>query len=218
MFKDYDKSHFLTARLKMVEQLREQIKDDMVMEAIARVPRECFVPEDERYLAYQDIALPIGFDQTISQPYIVALMTQALCLTGNEKVLEIGTGSGYQAAILSRLARQVITTERIPQLVQNARLVLDNLGCDNVEVQLAEEILGWQKESPYDAIIVTAAAPRLPAELIAQLTLGGRLVIPIGSFHLQELFRITKKQSQNVIEKLVDCHFVPLIGKGAWEG
>jgi len=168
-------------------------------------------------VAYDDRPLPIGFDQTISQPLIIAIMTEALELTGNEKVLEVGTGSGYQAAILAELARVVITTERIPVLVETAKRVLDSLGYTNIEVHLAEETLGWQKEAPYDAIIVTAGAPRVSVDLIAQLAIGGRLVIPVGLRYVQELYKITRRRGKNVIENLGGCRFVSLIGKDAWE-
>ncbi len=184
---------------------------------MSRVPRECFVPPDEQYLAYEDTPLPIGFDQTISQPYIIALMTQALELTGNEKVLELGTGSGYQAAILAELARLVITTERIPVLAETAKKVLDSLNYTNVRVHLAGETLGWSSEAPYDAIIVTAGAPRVPVDLLAQLAIGGRLVIPVGSRYVQELYKIIKHRRKKIIQNLGGCRFVFLIGKDAWE-
>ncbi|MBA7684178.1 Protein-L-isoaspartate O-methyltransferase [subsurface metagenome] len=144
-------------------------------------------------------------------------MTEALELTGNEKVLEVGTGSGYQAAILAELARLVITTERLPALAESARSVLDSLGYTNIVVHLAEETLGWQREAPYDAIIVTAGAPRVPADLLAQLAIGGRLVIPVGSLFVQELYKITKRRKKEIVENLGGCRFVSLIGKDAWE-
>ena len=208
---------FEAARARLVEHLRTEIKDERVLAAMARVPRELFVPPEERHLAYEDRPLPIGLDQTISQPFIIALMTQALELTGSEKVLEIGTGSGYQAAILAELARQVITTERLPALAETARAVLDSLGYTNIVVHLAEETLGWQAEAPYDAIIVTAGAPRVSVDLLAQLAIGGRLVIPIGSRYVQELYKITKHKKKNTGQNLGGCRFVPLIGKDAWE-
>lgn len=208
---------FEAARARLVEHLSIEIRDERVLEAMARVPRECFVPPGEQYLAYEDRPLPIGYGQTISQPFIIALMTEKLELTGNEKVLEVGTGSGYQAAILAELARLVITTERLPALAESARSVLDSLGYTNVVVYLAEETLGWQREAPYDAIIVTAGAPRVPADLLAQLAIGGRLVIPVGSRYVQELYKITKRRKRNLIENLGGCRFVSLIGKDAWE-
>jgi len=162
---------FEAARARLVEHLSIEIRDERVLAAMARVPRERFVPPDEQSLAYEDRPLPIGFGQTISQPFIIALMTAELMLTGSEKVLEVGTGSGYQAAILAELAQLVITTERLPFLAESARSVLDNLGYTNVMVHSAEETLGWQSEAPYDAIIVTAGAPRVPVDLLAQLAL-----------------------------------------------
>jgi len=208
---------FEEARARLVEHLSTEIRDERVLAAMAHVPRERFVPPAEQHLAYEDRPLPIDFGQTISQPFIIALMTEELELTGNEKVLEVGTGSGYQAAILAELARLVITTERLPALAESARSVLDSLGYTNVVVHLAEETLGWQREAPYDAIIVTAGAPRVPADLLAQLAIGGRLVIPVGSRYVQELYKITKRRKKNLVENLGGCRFVSLIGKDAWE-
>jgi len=208
---------FEAARARLIEHLSSEIRDKRVLAAMARVPRERFVPPQTQHLAYEDRPLPIGLDQTISQPFIIALMTEALELTGNEKVLEVGTGSGYQAAILAELARQVITTERLPALAETARAVLDSLGYTNIVVHLAEDTLGWQAEAPYDAIIVTAGAPRVSVDLLAQLAIGGRLVIPIGSRYVQELYKITKHKKKNTGQNLGGCRFVPLIGKDAWE-
>jgi len=208
---------FEEARARLVEHLSTEIRDERVLAAMAHVPRERFVPPAEQHLAYEDRPLPIDFGQTISQPFIIALMTEELELTGNEKVLEVGTGSGYQAAILAELARLVITTERLPALAESARSVLDSLGYTNVVVHQAEETLGWQREAPYDAIIVTAGAPRVPADLLAQLAIGGRLVIPVGSRYVQELYKITKRRKKNLVENLGGCRFVSLIGKDAWE-
>jgi len=208
---------FEAARARLIEHLRTEIKDERVLAAMARIPRERFVPPEEQHLAYEDRPLPIGLEQTISQPFIVALMTQALELTGSEKVLEIGAGSGYQAAILAELARLVITVERLPALAEAARKVLDSLGYTNVVVHPAKETLGWSDEAPYDAIIATAAAPRVPPDLLAQLAIGGRMVIPVGSRYVQELYRITKRRKKNTIQNLGGCCFVSLIGKGAWE-
>ena len=207
---------FAAARAKLVAQLRQKIKDERVIKAMARVPRECFVPLEEQHLAYEDMALPIGFYQTISQPYIVALMTEALELGSDQKVLEVGTGSGYQTAILAELARFVVTTERVSALDERAETVLASLGYTNIEVHLARETLGWPEGAPYDAILVTAGAPCVPSDLLAQLAIGGRLVIPVGSRYIQELCKVTKQRRKNVIENLCGCHFVPLVGKGAW--
>ncbi len=208
---------FEAARAKLIEHLRTEIRDERVLTAMARIPRERFVPPEEQHLAYEDRPLPIGLDQTISQPFIIALMTQALELTGSEKVLEIGTGSGYQAAILAELARLVITVERLPAFVEGAKKVLDSLGYTNVVVHLAKETLGWPDDAPYDAIIATAGAPRVPPDLLAQLAIGGRMVIPVGSLYTQELYKITRQRKKNKIQDLGGCRFVSLIGKGAWE-
>jgi len=208
--------HFTAARARLIEHIRLEIKDERVLAAMARIPRELFVPPEEQHLAYEDRPLPIGLDQTISQPFIVALMTQALGLTGSEKVLEIGTGSGYQAAVLAELSRLVITVERLPTLAEKARKVLDSLGYTNIVVHPAKGTLGWPEEAPYDAIIATAGAPRVPPELLAQLAIGGRMVIPVGSPYLQELYKITRQKTKNKIENLGGCRFVSLIGKGAW--
>ena len=207
---------FEAARARLIEQLGTEIKDNRVLGAMASIPRERFVPPDSRYEAYEDKPLPIGYEQTISQPFIIALMIQALELNGSEKVLEIGTGSGYQTAILVRLARQVVTVERLPSLVEAAREALGGQGYINVVVHLAEKTLGWQREAPYDAITVTAAAPEVPVDLMAQLAMGGRLVIPVGSRFVQELYKITKRRDKNIVENLGGCRFVSLIGEGAW--
>ena len=208
---------FEVARADLIEHLSTEIRDERVLAAMRRIPRERFVPPSSRRSAYDDRPLPIGYDQTISQPFIIALMTEALELTGKEKVLEVGTGSGYQAAILAELASSVVTTERVPSLAEAARRVLAELGYTNVEVHLAEETLGWRKGAPYDAIMVTAAAPKVPPDLLAQLKIGGRLVIPVGSRYIQDLCKITRGKKKNTIENLGGCRFVSLIGRGAWE-
>ena len=208
---------FAAARAALIEHLRYEIKDERVLSAMGRVPREMFVSSAHRQAAYEDRPLPIELGQTISQPLIVAMMTEALELSGKERVLEIGTGSGYQAAILAELAHWVVTVERHQQLAEKAKEVLDKLGYTNIEVHLAEETLGWQKEAPYNAIIVTAGAPRVPADLLAQLAIGGRMVIPVGSLYVQELYKITKQRRKNIVENLGGCRFVSLIGKDAWE-
>jgi len=208
---------FETARTRLIGHLSTEVKDKRVLAAMAHIPREYFVPSQSRHLAYEDRPLPIGLDQAISQPLIIALMTEALELTGSEKMLEVGTGSGYQAAILAELARLVITVERLPALAKAANRVLDSLGYTNIVVHLAEETLGYQSESPYDAIIVTAGAPKVPVDLLAQLAIGGRLVIPIGSRDLQVLYKITKRKKKNIVQNLGGCRFVSLIGKDAWE-
>lgn len=208
---------FKAARAGLIKHLGTEIRDKRVLRVMSRVPRECFVPPEEQHLAYEDIPLPIGFGQTISQPYIIALMTASLGLTGKEKVLEIGTGSGYQAAILAELARLVITVERLPALAKEAKRVLDSLGYKNIRVHWAEPTLGWSAEAPYDAIIVTAGAPKVPDALLEQLAIGGRMVVPVGSRYEQELYKITRGRDKNVVQSLGGCRFVSLIGEGAWE-
>ncbi len=208
---------FKAARARLIKHLGSGIRDEQVLAVMARIPRERFVLSGEQDLAYEDIPLPIGLDQTISQPFIVALMTEALELTGNEKVLEVGTGSGYQTAILAELARLVITVERLPALTEGATRVLGSLDYANIVVHLAEKTLGWPAEAPYDAIMVTAGAPRVPVDLLAQLVIGGRLVIPIGSRYVQELYKVTKRRKKNIVQNLGGCRFVSLIGEGAWE-
>ncbi len=208
---------FEAARARLIEHLSAEIKDKRVLAVMAHIPRERFVPPESRHLAYEDIPLPIGLEQTISQPFIIALMTGALELTGSEKVLEIGTGSGYQAALLAELAGLVITVERLPPLAKAANRVLNSLGYSNIEIHLAEETMGWLRGAPYDAIMVTAGAPRVPPDLLAQLAVGGRMVIPVGSRYLQELCKITRHRKRNKVQNLGGCRFVSLIGKNAWE-
>ncbi|MBN1643808.1 MAG: protein-L-isoaspartate(D-aspartate) O-methyltransferase [Dehalococcoidales bacterium] len=208
---------FEIARARLIEHLAAEIKDRRVLSAMAKIPRELFVSPDLAHLAYEDRPLPIGLEQTISQPYIVALMTEELALTGKDKVLELGTGSGYQTAILAELARVVVTTERFPLLIERAGVVLYKLGYKNVEMHLAENTLGWEAGAPYDAIIATAGAPRIPSDLIAQLAVGGRMIIPVGSRYSQDLYKIVKQKQGNKTIKLGACRFVSLIGKGAWE-
>jgi len=205
------------ARQSLLQYLDHEIADNCVVDAMRRVPREAFVSQEQYHVAYDDRPLSIGFGQTISQPFIVALMVQALELRGDEKVLELGTGSGYEAAILAELAQKVVTVECIPELAESARQVLDKLGYSNIEVHVAGRTLGWPEGAPYDAIIVSAGAPIVPQVLLEQLTWNGRLVIPVGSRWQQELIRVTKLRKGNNIENLGGCYFVPLIGEGAWE-
>jgi len=181
------------------------------------VPRHLFVPEELREVAYQDCPLPIGCGQTISQPYIVALMTEALELRGDEKVLEIGTGSGYQAAILSLLAKDVYTIECIATLAARAERVLKELGYVNVMVKVGDGTLGLEEYAPFDAIIVTAAAPNVPQPLIEQLGDGGRLVAPIGPIWSQMLIKVKRRGGDIFVEHLTTVAFVPLIGEYGWE-
>ena len=208
---------FELARARLIDHLAAEIKDKRVLTAMSRIPRHLFIPPNLADMAYNDIPLPIGLDQTISQPYIVALMTEKLELTVNKKVLELGTGSGYQTAILAELARQVVTTERLPELMERARTILEHLGYKNIEMHLAEEALGWQSGAPYDAIISTAGAPKVPESLVAQLAIEGRMVIPVGSRYDQELHIIIRHNKDTEDINLGGCRFVSLIGKDAWE-
>jgi protein-L-isoaspartate(D-aspartate) O-methyltransferase len=205
------------ARENLLRHLDHQIADKRVVEAMKRVPREAFVSPEHYYAAYGDHPLSIGFGQTISQPFIVALMVQALELNGHEQVLELGTGSGYEAAILAELAQKVVTVECIPELAESAKRVLDKLGYSNIEVHIAGRTLGWPEGAPYGAIVVSAGAPIVPQVLLEQLAWNGRLVIPVGSRWQQDLLKVTKLRKGNRIENLGGCYFVPLIGEGAWE-
>lgn len=216
-FLDNGNEDFAGARARLIANLRYQIKDARVLDAMSRIPREFFVPWESRYMAYEDRPLPIGMQQTISQPFMVAWMTSAAALTDKDKVLEIGTGSGYQTAILAELAKQVISVERIPQLASRAKQTLAILGYTNVEVHVAGLVLGWPQSAPYQAIVVTAGAPKIPDVLLEQLSTYGRLIIPIGSRYDQELVKVTKLVKTNIVEYLGGCRFVPLIGPEAWE-
>ena len=183
---------------------------------MGRVPREAFVPDDALDHAYDDIPLAIGAGQTISQPFIVALMLDALEIRRSDRVLELGTGSGYQAAILAELAREVITVERIESLAGAARDRLDAQGYRNITVVMACGELGWPDGGPYDGIVVAAAAPTLPRPLREQLAVGGRMVIPVGSRSSQELMKVTRTADSYSVHTMGTCRFVPLIGPGAW--
>lgn len=193
------------------------IKDERVLAAMRKVPRHLFVPEYIRHSAYEDMALPIGEDQTISQPYMVAIMTELLELKGNEKVLEIGTGSGYQAAILAELAKEVYTIERFHSLAEEARKRIRELGYDNVYIIVGDGTKGLEEKAPFDRIIVTAAAPRIPEPLINQLTEGGIIVAPVGERFSQVLIK-GRKEKGNIIEEYhTPCVFVPLVGEYGWK-
>lgn len=195
------------------------VVDHLVLNAMLQVPRHRFVEEALQGQAYSDFPLPIGEKQTISQPHTVGIMTEALQLHGGERVLEIGTGSGYQAAVLGRIASRVYTVERIPALARRARRILDSLGCHNVNVKLSDGTIGWAEEAPFDAIIVTAGAASVPREYLAQLASGGRLVIPVGGQGGQVLKRFIRKSDGGCSEEnLLDCRFVPLLGKHGWTG
>ncbi|MBI4762351.1 MAG: protein-L-isoaspartate(D-aspartate) O-methyltransferase [Chloroflexota bacterium] len=207
--------NFVTERRLMVErQLRGRgISDRRVLDAFEAVPRHLFVPEEYRHLAYEDGPLPIGFGQTISQPFIVAYMTQLLDLTGKERVLEVGTGSGYQAAILSALTAEVHTIELIPALAERARATLAQIGVTNVSIHIGDGSLGWEAAAPYDAILVTAAGPRVPPPLLKQLADGGRMVLPVGERGAQVLELWRREGEQFSQETLLPVAFVPLRGK-----
>jgi protein-L-isoaspartate(D-aspartate) O-methyltransferase len=211
--------HYRTLRLKMVEEQLQQrkIRDVRVLDAMCTVPRHLFVPKQYRAEAYEDAPVPIGHQQTISQPYIVAVMLEALALTGNERVLEVGTGSGYQAALLGWLAEQVYTVEIIPKLAQTARAVLSSLGYENVHVVTANGSIGCEAGAPYDAIIVAAASPTVPHFLLEQLKEGGRLILPVGDRWSQTLLRVHKQEGKVRTEDLGDCTFVPLVGEEGWK-
>jgi protein-L-isoaspartate(D-aspartate) O-methyltransferase len=204
----------------MVKQQLGSICDGAVLAAMAEVPRHRFVSEILRSRAYDDGPLPIDERQTISQPWIVARMSELLMLTGSETVLEIGTGSGYQAAILSRLCRRVVTVERHGALARKARKKLEKLGFGNVTVLAGDGTLGRSEHGPFDAIIVTAGAPEVPRPLISQLAPGGRLVVPVGSFEHQRLVRITMPElpdGEPATETFTGCRFVPLLGRFGWK-
>ena len=204
------------ARDRLLRKLSGEISDKRVLDAMARVPRERFVRPAERHLAYEDVALGIAARQTISQPTIVAIMTQEMEIRRYDRVLEIGTGSGYQAAILGELAREVVTVERVPELAESARQMLHRLGYGNIRVEEAGDILGRPEDARFDAIVVAAAAPRLPRTLIRQLEIGGRLVIPVGSLREQSLMKLVRTTNGVVTRALGACRFVPLIGRDAW--
>ena len=202
---------------EMVRVVARQVRDARVLEAMRSVPRDRFVPFELRREAYDDSALPIGHRQTISQPLIVGMMTEALGLSGTERVLEIGTGSGYQAAVLARLAAEVVTVEVVDELREQAQEALADLGIKNVRCLPApDETLGAPEHGPYDAMIVTAAAPSVPGALVEQLRDGGRLVIPVGSREAQELLALTKHGDRLERRSLGPCRFVPLVGPGGF--
>lgn len=207
-------------RLRMAERLRDhyKIRDERVLEAMARLPRHRFVPEAIKSQAYNDNALPISGGQTISQPFIVARMTELLKLTGQEKVLEIGAGSGYQTAVLASLARKVFAIERLPILADEAARRLQTLGLRNVTLKSADGTTGWDAYSPFDAILVAAGGPEIPEPLIAQLKIGGKLVIPIGKDRgSQMLIRVIRTETGSGRENFGPCAFVLLIGEHGWK-
>ncbi len=206
-------------RHRMVERLRDhyRISDERVLDAMARIPRHRFVPEAIKSQAYNDNALPISGGQTISQPFIVARMTELLELNGTEKVLEIGAGSGYQTAILASLARKVFSIERLPALAEEADRRLRLLGFRNFSMKVADGTEGWNVYHPYDAVLIAAGGPRVPEPLIFQLKIGGRMVIPLGEDQRKQiLFRVTRTDHGYTTEDFGPCAFVPLIGEHGW--
>lgn len=201
-------------RAQLVATLRDKgIGDLSVLHAVSQVPRHLFVPESVRHRAYEDTALPISGGQTISQPFIQALYLEVIGLTGKERVLEIGTGSGYQTALLSLLAANVFSVERIPSLAQSARAALDSVGARNVSVFVGDGTLGWRPYAPYDAILVSAASPSIPEPLVEQLAQGGRMVVPIGDLQIQTLNVVRREGDQIKVSTVGDARFVPLLGQ-----
>jgi protein-L-isoaspartate(D-aspartate) O-methyltransferase len=201
-------------RSRLVDVLRRKgVRDLSVLRAVQMVPRHLFVPESVRHRAYDDAALPIGSGQTISQPYVQARYLELIGLTGREKVLEIGTGSGYQTALLALLASMVFSVERVPHLAQSARAALSNSGIRNITVLVGDGTLGWRPFAPYDAILVSAASPEIPSPLVEQLAEGGRMVIPLGDRASQTL-TVVERQGDHVRSRTVaDVRFVPLVGE-----
>ncbi|MFN3480112.1 MAG: protein-L-isoaspartate(D-aspartate) O-methyltransferase [Thermodesulfovibrionales bacterium] len=193
------------------------IRDERVLKAMRKVPRHLFIDESQWFRAYDDMALPIGEGQTISQPYMVAIMTELLELKGYEKVLEIGTGSGYQAAILAELSKEVYTIERVQSLSERASMVLRSLNYDNVHLRVGDGTLGWPEEAPFDRVIITAACPEIPEPIINQLNEGGIVVAPVGERFSQVLLKVRKEAGRLNEEYHTPCVFVPLIGKYGWK-
>jgi len=206
-------------RRSMVDEqiISRGVKDERVLAAMRKVPRHEFLPEAIRAMAYLDNALPIGESQTMSQPFMVAYMTELLGLTGRERVLEIGTGSGYQAAVLAELCEKVYTVERIKTLADRARATLDRLGYRTVAIKIFDGTYGWKDMAPFDAIMVTAGAPNIPGPLVEQLKVGGRMVIPVGERYEQRLVKITRTADGPVTQTILPCVFVPLIGNHGWK-
>ena len=211
---------FEMVRSAMIDRLRTHygIRDEKVLETMAKLPRHLFVPQALQPQAYKDNALPIASGQTISQPFIVAKMTELLELTGSEKVLEIGSGTGYQTAVLASLARKVFAIERLPGLMDEAGKRLTNLGFRNVTMKVADGTVGWDAYSPYDSILVAAGGPSVPEPLVKQLKVGGRMVIPVGDDpRSQTLVRVTRTANGSAEENFGPCAFVPLIGEFGWK-
>ncbi|PIP21146.1 MAG: protein-L-isoaspartate O-methyltransferase [Candidatus Omnitrophica bacterium CG23_combo_of_CG06-09_8_20_14_all_40_11] len=205
-------------RKRMVEEqlIPRGIKNQRVLDAFSKIERHKFIPENLRNSAYADFPLPIGEGQTISQPYIVALMTECLDLIGQEKVLEIGTGSGYQAAILAELAKEIYTIERFENLAKQAENILNELGYKNIKIKIGDGTLGWPQQPSFDRIIITAASPKIPLPLIEQLADSGKLILPLGESFSQVLTLVEKKEGKLKSIDICGCVFVPLIGKHGW--
>lgn len=210
---------YLRAREKMVEEqvAARGVANPRLLAAMRKIPRHLFVDPGLQTRAYEDSSLPIGQKQTLSQPYMAAHMTEALQLSGKERVLEVGTGSGYQTALLAELSFNVFSVEKIRALATKARGLLDRLQYQNIAIQVGDGTIGWPEHSPFDAIVVSAGAPDLPRPLLEQLTPGGRLVIPVGDEHTQVLVRVTRQDSKYKEEQLEDCRFVKLRGKFGWQ-
>ncbi len=210
--------NFDSERRRMVDEqlINRGVYDERVLAAMRKVPRHEFLPEALHAVAYSDSALPIGEGQTMSQPYMVALMTELLELKGGDRVLEIGTGSGYQAAVLAELCAKVYTVERIKILAERARATLDRLGYRSVAIKVYDGTYGWKEMSPFDAILVTAGAPEIPQPLIEQLKEGGRMLVPVGERYSQQLLKIVKTPAGIAAERSIPCVFVPLIGAKGW--
>lgn len=209
---DAKKKSMINAQLKF-----RGISSIEVLKAMSKVPREEFVSREYMQVAYNDGSLPIGSGQTISQPYMVAMMTEALMLKKNDKVLEIGTGSGYQTAILQEIAAHIYSVERISILAEHARKVLDSLGYSGITIKVGDGSLGWPEQSPFDAIIVTSGSPGIPETLMTQLCDNGRMIIPVGSRNHQKIIRIKRSGDNYKKEEMLSCIFVPLIGKYGWD-
>lgn len=205
-------------RKRMVQEqlISRGIKDPKVLGAFSKIERHKFVPEKLKESSYADFPLPIQEGQTISQPYIVALMTESLGLTGNDKVLEIGTGSGYQTAILAELAKEVYSVERFVILAESARSLLGELGYTNIKIKVGDGTLGWEEAAPFNRIIVTAAAPKIPSPFIEQLSENGRLILPLGETFSQVLTLVEKRGKEIKCTEICGCVFVPLLGKYGW--
>lgn len=194
------------------------IRDERVLKAMKKIPRHLFVDESNQYKAYDDMALPIEEGQTISQPYMVAIMTELLELKGDEKVLEVGTGSGYQAAILAELSKEVYTIERFAVLIEKAEERFRFLGYNNIHTRVGDGTLGWPEEAPFDRVVITAATPAVPEPIMRQLSAGGIIVAPVGDRFSQQLIKVKKSKGKLLEERHTPCVFVPLIGKYGWDG